>query len=354
MNDTQPLVRPEVAAFVDDVRARLSDLSDDEREELLGGLEADLDEKVADGAPLGDPATYAAELRAAAGLPERTRRLPRPGLPRAAHAQRALDGSRTWFLDLVRAREWSRRAFEVVASLRPVWWVARAWVAVTLLDVAMGRWEPVSLLPSLGHPLWGAVLLVVAVIGSTLVGLGRVWPGSGPDRPVASRLVLLLLNVVAVAAPVVALDISAPGYLSGSPDQWGGYGQGYTDGVNQPGIRAGGREVSNLFAYDADGQPLSGVQLFDQDGRPLAVARYQACPTQVAGRNVLNVFPLQPRGSRGGCAGDAAVPNHPLSAVPPVGLPEAEATEAPEKGKTEDDRPRDGKQGEQKKEERQS
>ncbi|MCW2853652.1 MAG: hypothetical protein JWM84_3316, partial [Nocardioides sp.] len=84
MNDAlHTPARPEVEAFVADVRARLADLSDDEREELLGGLEADLSDQVADGAVvLVDPAAYAAELRAAAGLPERTparRRVPLTG-----------------------------------------------------------------------------------------------------------------------------------------------------------------------------------------------------------------------------------------------------------------------------------
>jgi len=70
MNDTTRLeVRPEVADFLDKVRARLSDLTDEEREELLGGLEADLSELVSDGgsvAELGDPRAYADELRSAA------------------------------------------------------------------------------------------------------------------------------------------------------------------------------------------------------------------------------------------------------------------------------------------------
>jgi hypothetical protein len=56
MNDTVQ-TSPAVAAFVAQVRARLGDLTEEEREELLGGLEADLAERLAEGeTELGDPA----------------------------------------------------------------------------------------------------------------------------------------------------------------------------------------------------------------------------------------------------------------------------------------------------------
>ena len=330
---------PEVAAFVEDVRARLADLSDDEREELLGGLEADLAEKVADGAPLGDPASYAAELRAAAGLPERTRRLPH--LPRRDRARHALDSSRDWFLDLMRSRAWTRQAWEVVSALRPAWWVARAWLAVTLVDIAAGPWEPVSLVPSLGHPAVGWACLLVAVVGSTLLGLGRLWPGSGPDRPVLARVVLLALNVAALVVPLLTVSISAPGYLTGTPYVYDDYGAGYRDGLREPGIRAYGRRVTNIFAYDAAGRPLEHVQLFDQQGHPLDVYRDgTACPELVGTNRAFNVFPLsQRRREFGSCRGDnALMPNHPLATVPPVtSVPqEAEVMQGADEGDGQD------------------
>ena len=73
--------RGEVATFVAAVRARFADLGPEEREELLGGLEADLADLVVERGPgvLGDPEAYAAELRAAAGLPAAD-----PGRARAA------------------------------------------------------------------------------------------------------------------------------------------------------------------------------------------------------------------------------------------------------------------------------
>ena len=90
MNATD--VRPEVASFVARVREQLSDLTEDEREELTGGLEADLSEQLAEGGQLPDPTQYADELRAAAGLPEPRRRravrVPRPPTRRRNHSPR--------------------------------------------------------------------------------------------------------------------------------------------------------------------------------------------------------------------------------------------------------------------------
>ena len=99
MNDTVQ-TSPAVAAFVAQVRARLGDLTEEEREELLGGLEADLAERLAEGeAALGDPAAYAAELRAAAGLEARPRgwAVRRPAgtrRPMADHLSELLDADR--------------------------------------------------------------------------------------------------------------------------------------------------------------------------------------------------------------------------------------------------------------------
>lgn len=334
---TQVLVQPEVAAFLEDVRTHLADLDADDRDELLGGLEADLSDQVADGAALGDPAAYAAELRAAGGFPERRRRLlptVSPGAP-----TRWLDDARARF-DRFVAQPRIAPLWEVVSSLRPVWWVARAWIAVTAVDVAAGPWEPISVLPSLEVPGLGLGLLVVAVVLSTLIGLGRLWPGSGGDRSTPRRVVLLALNGAAVVTPLLSFTIAAPGYLVGDPyDGFGGsgYSQGWRDAQREDrGIQLGNRPVHNIFAYDEQGRPLSGVQLVDQDGRPLAVSpsgspvydhpgkRTVACPAFNGNTPTYNVFPLAEvplrRGTcEGADAGDAAeFPDPPLASLPPV------------------------------------
>src|SRR5690349_14631482 len=85
----------EITDFVAAVRAWLDDLSTDEVTELTGGLEADLTDALAEAGSTpsdlyGDPAKYASELRAAAGLPPRGA----GGVQRAAGAGFAEDVER--------------------------------------------------------------------------------------------------------------------------------------------------------------------------------------------------------------------------------------------------------------------
>ncbi len=75
------LTTPEIRLYVRAVRERLEDLTEEEREELVGGLDADLNDLVEERGidALPDPGEYARELRTAAGFdpemrPVRTRR----------------------------------------------------------------------------------------------------------------------------------------------------------------------------------------------------------------------------------------------------------------------------------------
>jgi hypothetical protein len=356
VNDTLHTIRPEVEAFVAEVRARLADLSDDERDELLGGLEADLSEQLADGAgidALGDPAAYAAELRAAAGLPEqpRTRRSWLPAR-RPGDLGTDLDRMRAWFLDTVERRPWSVQAWVVLEAMRPAWWVLRAWLAVTFVDQLAGEWEYVTLLPTLGAPLLGEAVLLGAVVVSVLVGLGRLWPGSGPERPLLARLVLLGVNV---AVLLLALTFTLPSQHGDRWDDWRGFDRGLRQGANQPGLRLGGDEVRNIFVYSSDGKLISGAQLFRGNGEPLGIRPVDAHTGRGVERTVgcgwfngtsqlFNVFPLAERTQRrGSCledgerrdAGPVADPEPPFAVVPPVTSPVPTATpetpETPEK-----------------------
>ena len=178
MNETMPVnldARPEVAAFVAEVRARLADLPPEERQELTDGLEADLCDLVAEAGPeaLGDPDAYTRELRAAAGLDPVTVRVAGHGRPLGERVARLLDASHA---------RWDRavgglpgRPWEFVQTLRPLWWVTRAWVAVELLDLWFGG-APYAYVPRVGS--LGLVLTVLAVVASVQVGRGRLWPGT--------------------------------------------------------------------------------------------------------------------------------------------------------------------------------
>lgn len=341
MNDTvRTAIHPEVEDFVTDVRARLADLSDDEREELLGGLEADLSEKLADGAALGDPASYAEELRSAAGLPmrARSRRLRRPVLPSVSSLESRLDRAREQWDEMVEARPWGRQAWEVAESVRPAWWVLRAWIAVTLLDQLAGEWEYVTLLPTLALPLLGPTVLLVAVVLSVLIGLGRLWPGSGPRRTMLARLVLVALNVLAVLAPL-SFAVLTP---QGSDLRWSGYGAGFRDGAQQPGLSQDGDEIRNLFVYNANGRLVQGAQVFRGNGDPLLVRpqdahtgrgkeRLVGCGWFNGPTELFNVFPLAQRPQlRGSCldepgrrdqGGPTVDAEPPFAQVPPVTSP---------------------------------
>jgi hypothetical protein len=316
-------VRPEVETFLARVRAHLVDLTEEQRDELLDGLAADLGEQLTAGDALPDPAAYAAELRSAAGLAPASR-WPATG--------NLLDRGRAAWERVVAENEVTRAVGTLAETLRPAWWVARAWIAVTLLDQATGPWEYVGVLPTLGVPLLGPALLLVAVAVSVLIGRGRLWPGSGPDRSVTARVALLALNVLAVLAPLT---------FTGDGSQVVTLAQAHAEPVRAPVredvLRHGREVVRNIYAYDANGQPLSGVQLFDQAGRPVAVSpvssqgrgkgRRVTCPWFNGETGLYNVFPLPERlQRRGTCAspnppknaGDATAPTAPFAAVPPV------------------------------------
>lgn len=344
--------RPEITAFVERVRARLDDLSDEHREELVGGLEADIAELVADGgsvAELGDPRAYADELRAAAGLERRPLATGEAsgGLTRRQRARRRLGARLDGALDASR-RRWAELvdvpalgpAWDLVVTLRPVWWVLRAWVAIQLLDVLTQGGDLATPVPTVGGPLLGALLWLVAIVVSVQIGRNRIWPGSGPARRTLARVVLLALNAFAVVATPLVL---------GQFPANGAWEQEYYGGTyeSEPGLMNQDQYVRNVYPYDAQGNPLTGVQLFDEAGNPLGIATWLydddvdgdgrvevAYPWLNGERQLFNVFPLpereQPawRTDVSPDAWDSANPptlqDPPLAVVPPAVLPSAE------------------------------
>jgi hypothetical protein len=333
VNDTVELPAGAVPAFVAAVRSHLADLTEEEREELVGGLEADLAERLAEGeGDLGDPAAYAAELRAAAGLERRSR-------GRLGSSAGDLDGEavRRWLddthdrWDQAMSRPGLAPTWDFLTTLRPVWWVARAVVAVLLVGVV-----------------WPLVL--VAAVVSVQIGRRRWWPGNRVTRSVGTRVLLLGLNLFAVAmAPLAVAELPFGG----------GYGSSAVYVPPTPGLQDRGLFVENVFPFDAAGRPLTGVQLFDQAGRPLVVGRdvrlrwsddgstsTALFPWYNGGTRLWNVFPLPARTlpERGDFAPQRvrpeawdstrppALPTAPLAVVPPASLPTAAASPSPSAG----------------------
>ncbi len=224
-----------VHAYVEQVRAALADLPPEEVEDLTIGLEADLTERLAEpGAGLGphlpDAGAYAAELRAAAGLPARVlAAAPRPSLLEQANA--------TW------RRTAERHPW--LADVRPIWWVARAVTAAWLVTAVVGG----------RSVLW--LLVAVFAVGSFVIG--RV-----SDRlPVGPRGLVLAGNLLAAVLLVpAAASLLSPAVVYADAT----YGPDPTQGLSM-----NGEPVTNLYAFDAGGNRLDRVRLFNQYGQAVVI-----------------------------------------------------------------------------------
>lgn len=254
MNGTDVSIDERIRAFAASVRRQLDDLPEDELDEILGGLTADLAEQAADNdgvLDLGDPAEYAEELRSAAGLPPRGAAVKRPPLGERFTAWRR------GVADGIRRNPFGAWLLEFLVALRPVWWVLRGLTLFALAKLMIAILPPWAYTPFEGWALpsnaleW--LLLLGAVVVSVQWGRGR-WLPRNPLRHV--RLVASVLSVLVL--PLAAGSVLSPRveYIEG-----GGY-------VPQ-GLQLDGVQVNNIFAYDADGNPIDQVQLFTGKGTPL-------------------------------------------------------------------------------------
>ncbi|UKJ65627.1 hypothetical protein H1Q78_10290 [Cellulosimicrobium cellulans] len=312
-----------VHAYAQQVRAHLADLRPEQVEELTDGLEADLAEAVVDapgalprhgvtatvpdGGPVGplgsadddaaapavpgetsldlvaffgEPAAYATELRAAAGLPPAAAQGGIPGgrRPRIGVRGRLLvlggilgSGWRSLWRPVTSTPQWAS-VMDFLRTLTPAWWILRGWVVATLVLWAFGGYQVAVLPPDLS----ARVVVLGAVVVSVQWGRGRWLPTTW-----LPRVVRPLSVAAAVAAVPMALVVA--GASAADPYDWDrGYEQGRADagvGVNQvaydgggpggDGVWVDGVQVSNLFVYDAAGDPVRDVQVFDDRGRPV-------------------------------------------------------------------------------------
>lgn len=272
MNGTT-LERPDVAAYLDAVRSELADLPADERDDLLADVEASLLDSGEP--PRLAPADFAAELREAAGF--------EPGAPAAAAPQSLLDAIRTW-LSSDRAAALRGTARE----LAPIWWLARAYVAVVVIALALGQGWPVGAGTS-GKPIsleQSVLALVVAVALSIRLGLrGK------RERPAHPRLRLAVNVALALALVPVAVH---------SFDQlaFRGYSEPIAYYEPPPGLAYDGVQVRNIYPYTRDGKRLFDVLLFDENGRPVEIGSgpddtSRRILTAVDGSQLFNSFPIR-------------------------------------------------------------
>jgi hypothetical protein len=261
----------QVRDYLDALRTQLGDLDPEEREHLLSDTEASLLEAPEDdlGVPpevrLGPPEHFARELRAAAGLPETPARASRESLLTRVAAHPAVASGR-----------------RLAGDLAPVWWVLRAFVALTVIAQLFGDdWSfryPIFT-AVLGDPL-GWILLAGAVAGS--VALGR--------RPRLPRRWARTLDAVAGAAAVWLALVMIAHAGQGPP-------MVFVEPELPQGLTYNGRTLGNVYPYDRQGRLLQDVRLFDDDGRPLDVRRGERQRRRVvtdgAGERLYNSFPIR-------------------------------------------------------------
>ncbi len=244
------------------VGRRLADLPAEERGALLEDLALHLEALRAedDDRPiavrLGAPEAYAAELRAAAGLPPEV-----AGPP---------VGEGLWQrVAALVGHPWVGEVRRLMAELRPAWWVLRGDLVVLvpcLVPVDRTRDFPVP--APLGSNELGVVLVLGAVVGSVALGR-RSLPRLAGVAVVAGGVVLALTALVLVQ---VKADQDAQLRLAASVPQ---YATNTTRAEGAHPLLSRYGPVTDVLPYAADGTPLTGVLLFDQDGRPLHVGRQE-------------------------------------------------------------------------------
>ena len=300
--------------YLKDVAPHLAALPAEERADLLDDLAQHLREIAAEDGPplaerLGPAEAYAAELLASAGVVTAGR----PSVPLLARANTLVE----------RCREsWAgQELVRLLPVLRPAWWVARAYLAVSFLAAAQGVGADTFPVPELaGSRAIGLLAILVAIPLSVRLG-ERSLPRRG-------RLLVAGANVVLAIYGLSLLNDAGSG------------GVHYVESYDPPTYAdrgclaaASGQPITNLYAYDSEGRLLDPVLLFDQDGQPID----NLCPevdTQgrrlsteyrqdVNGAPVINAFPrrqtaaLQPGLPWSPGQPEAAVPVRPPAVVVP-------------------------------------
>jgi hypothetical protein len=289
-------------AYLAAVGAALEGVSDSDRQELLDDLAEHLAELAneSDAAlieRLGPPEQYAAELLASAGIvPAGTPREPKRLAERVRRLQAQLDGPR------------GRAALAFANELRPGWWVVRGWLVVAAIAARSGLQEALWIPNVTGKPIVDVALLAVAVFVSVKIGRGPKWAAWA-----ATALgVLALFSVLGANRSYFYRD---------------DYSQ---SSIAIPGVMTdpSGREIDNIFAYNAAGKPLGPVFLFDQNGFPLDVGNATALQANgvpyVSGRFPQPMLVTNNSGQTRGVQ-----PRFPHVAVPQFGSSNPSATSVP-------------------------
>lgn len=242
----------EVETYFEGVHDALIDLPQEVRDELLEELPDHLAEVAAEEGGtlverLGEPAAYAAELRAAAGLEPATE----------------LDSSVPWSHRLDRLRDLAQRVnvqgaklvgyerlTDLARALQPGWWLARGWIVAQLLTGTRSRDTWHGFIPSIGNnSVAGFVLLLVVLAASIWIGTRcRGW----------SRWPRLVSALLSVGLALWGMQVLMRN-VGGTVFQYSSYGTA-TNPLDQ---------VQDVYVYDQNGQPVPNARLYDQNGQPI-------------------------------------------------------------------------------------
>lgn len=282
-------VSPEVAEYLAAVRRSLADLPAAERDDLVAEVEASLAEAAAESssplaARLGAPENFAAELRSAAGLHETAVQDQTPS--ELARRTRAL-------MDRFAGHPRVASLRRLVTELAPIWWVARAYLAVGVVAYALDAdWSTrYPIVPRIGSAELGLTVIAVAVVVSVVVGSWMRRRGSPFPRLtvlVNSALALAVIPVALAVTDTRAYDLLVPRTDAPVP-------------VPQPtiGLTSNGQPVENIYPFSRDGRLLHDVLLYDGRGRPIEIPTNRALDPDRrvvvtnGNRPLFNAFPIR-------------------------------------------------------------
>lgn len=248
----------EVEEYCEAVRAALADLPDDVREDLLEDLPDHLREVLVEadgplGERLGDPAVYADELRAAAGLDPADAVAAETHLLLREFGRRSVELARRVDIRAGRLVGYPRLV-DLLRAVQPGWWVLRGWLGAQFLGGVRSRESWHGFVPEAGGSRTGGVALMIAAIAAS------VWLGRWSLRSAAwTRRAVVVASVVVAASGVATLADSVGGVGGTSDAGSAAYGAPGPDGV------------SDVYVYDQDGKPVPGARLYDQTGAALTI-----------------------------------------------------------------------------------
>jgi len=228
----------DIRSYIVALEAQLDDLPEVDRRELLEDLEQHITEVAAEGEGtlserLGTPASYAAELRASAGLP-----------PRAQHALALVDRVRQ-IPAALRRRTQIRGFRDLLRRLRPAWWalcgVLAAYGVVALLND-----------PGYGPEFMGPIGIAwLAMWIAAFVAFGTI---AKPSRVSAAVVIAFTLFIFVAGQQRASVPLTAE----------------YSQEESIPWLHHEDETpISNICAYDSKLRPQGKVLLYDQNGRPI-------------------------------------------------------------------------------------